>query len=414
MSNSKSHVSQPTNEPVRAYGPGSMEREALRAKLKELRSTKIEIPLIIGGREIRTGALEKCIIPHNHQHTLATYHKAGEKEMEMAIEASQEAWRGWSTMPWESRVSLFRRMATLLSGPYRDLLNASAMLNMSKNVFQAEVDSACELIDFFNFNTWYAQEIYEQQPLYSPGGTWNRTEHRPLEGFVFAVTPFNFASIAGNLPSSPALMGNTVVWKPSSNAVYPAYRIMQLFMEAGLPDGVINFAPGPGSLVGDIPTKHRKLAGIHFTGSTATFQRMWRTVGENIDNYDGYPRIVGETGGKNFCLVHESADIDAVVTAMIRGAFEYQGQKCSAISRAYIPTSKWEQFKDRYVTEVASIKIGDVEDFTNLMNAVIGEKEFQNITSYIAWAKASDDAELITGGGYDDSVGFFIEPTTIV
>jgi len=413
MSNNKPSVPKPKNEPVQSYSPGTPQKASLKTKLKDLLSMEIEIPLIIGGKEIKTGNTRTCILPHNHQKILARYHTAGKKEVDEAIRASQEAWKDWTTLPWESRLAIFQKMAMLLSGPYRDLLNASTMLNVSKNVFQAEIDSACELIDFFNFNAWYAKEIYEHQPLYSPTGSLNMIEHRPLEGFVFAVTPFNFVSIAGNLPSSPALMGNTVVWKPAPNAVYPAYFLMKLFHEAGLPDGVINFIPGPASLIGPQAMTHPQLAGIHFTGSTATFQKMWQTVGENINHYHAYPRIVGETGGKNFCLVHESTDIDALVTAIVRGAFEYQGQKCSAISRVYIPSSIWKQFKEKYMEQVSSIKMGDVEDFTNFMNAVIDDRAFFKITSYIKWAKESDDAEFLTGGNYDDSTGFFIEPTTI-
>ena len=414
MPNSIVVVPKPINEPIKSYAPNSPERVSIKDKLKELRSTEIEIPLVIGGKEIKTGNTTTCVMPHNHQHVLATYHLAGEKEITMAIEASQQAWKIWSTMPWESRVAIFKKMATLLAGPYRDLLNAATMLNISKNVFQAEIDSACELIDFYNFNAWYAQELYKYQPLYSPSGTWNWVEHRPLEGFIFAVTPFNFVSIAGNLPSAPALMGNTVLWKPASSAVYPGYFLMQLFKEAGLPDGVINFIPGPGSKVGPTVMKHKLLAGIHFTGSTDTFQSMWKTVGNNISNYKSYPRIVGETGGKDFCIAHESADVDALVTAMIRGAFEYQGQKCSAMSRAYIPTSIWEKVKEKYLIEVSSIKMGDVEDFSNFMNAVIDRAAFASIVSYIDFAKENQEAEIISGGGYDDSEGYFIEPTTIL
>lgn len=414
MPNSIVVVPKPVNEPIKSYAPNSPERARIKDTLKELRSTEIEIPLVIGGKEIKTGNTTTCVIPHNHQHVLATYHLAGEKEIAMAIEASQQAWEMWSTMPWESRVAIFKRMATLLAGPYRDLLNAATMLNISKNVFQAEIDSACELIDFYNFNAWYAQELYEYQPLYSPSGTWNWVEHRPLEGFIFAVTPFNFVSIAGNLPTAPVLMGNTVLWKPASSAVYPNYFLMQLFKETGLPDGVINFIPGPGSKVGPTVMKHELLAGIHFTGSTDTFQSMWKTVGKNISNYKSYPRIVGETGGKDFCIAHESADVDSLVTATIRGAFEYQGQKCSAMSRAYIPTSIWKKVKEKYLTEVSSIKMGDVEDFSNFMNAVIDRAAFASIVSYIDFAQDSEEAEIISGGGYDDSEGYFIEPTTIL
>lgn len=414
MSNAKVTVPPAVNEPIRSYEPGSPERASLQAVLQDLKARQIEIPLIIGGKEIKTGKTATCVMPHNHKETLATYHQAGEKEVLMAIDAALDAWKTWSVMPWESRVAIFKRMAVLLSGPYRDLLNASTMLNVSKNVFQAEIDAACELIDFFNFNSWFAQTIYEQQPLHSPEGQWNILEHRPLEGFVFAVTPFNFVSIAGNLPTSAALMGNVVLLKPASSAVYPAYILMKLFKEAGLPDGVINFIPGAGSQVGPIVMNNPNLAGVHFTGSTEVFRGMWKTIGDNIPNYRSYPRIVGETGGKDFCIAHESADVDSLVTAMIRGAFEYQGQKCSALSRAYIPTTIWKDVKQKYVTEVSSIKTGDPEDFTNFMNAVIDRQAFDTITSYIDGAKKADGVELLTGGEYDDNIGYFIQPTTFV
>ncbi len=412
--NSIYRIFKPVNEPVKSYSPGSSERESLKSKLTELKSTQIEIPLIIGGKEIYTGDLGKCIIPHNHQHVLAEYHKVGKKEVDMAIESGLKAWIEWSVTPLKTRSAIFKKMADLLSGSYRDLLNASTMLNVSKNVYQAEIDSACELIDFYNFNPWYAQELYNQQPMYSSTGINNRMEHRPLEGFVFAVTPFNFVSIAGNLPTAPVLMGNVVLWKPASSAVYPAYHLMKLFQEAGLPDGVINFIPGAGSQVGPKVIVHESLAGIHFTGSTTVFHSMWKTLGGNIGHYKSYPRIVGETGGKDFCIAHESAEIDTLVTAMIRGAFEYQGQKCSALSRCYIPSIIWDTVKAKYLSEVNTIKIGDVEDFTNFMNAIIDKAAFDTIVEYIKYAKNSPDAEIITGGNYDDTVGYFIEPTTIL
>ncbi len=414
MPNIRVSVPKPLNDPVKSYAPGSPERKELVSKLAELKSTEIEIPLIIGGKEVRTGNLAECVIPHNHQHILARYHLAGENEVNAAIDASQEAWKTWSTMPWESRVAIFHKIAALLAGPYRQTLNAATMLNMSKNAYQAEIDSACELIDFLNFNAWYAQGIYEIQPPYSPAGFWNMVEHRPLEGFIFAVTPFNFTAIAGNLPTAPALMGNVALWKPASSAVYPAYHLMRLFQEAGLPDGVINFIPGPGSKVGPNVLKSGQLAGIHFTGSTGVFQNMWNTIGNNIASYKSYPRIVGETGGKDFCMAHESADTDGLAIAMIRGAFEYQGQKCSALSRAYIPSSIWPQVKDRYLSELETVKMGDVEDFSNFVNAVIDKAAFDSITAYIDYAQASPEAEIISGGKYDDSEGYFIEPTTIV
>lgn len=414
MFNARIKLPAAVNEPIKNYAPGSPERASLKAKLAELKNQTLEIPLIIGGKEIKTGKLGECRMPHNHQHLLATYHQATAKEIEMAVEASQNAWQTWSNMPWEARAAIFQRAAVLLSGPYRDLINAATMLGQSKSAFQAEIDSACELIDFFNFNVDYMWKLYEEQPPLNPKGIWNYVQYRPLEGFVFAVTPFNFTSIAGNLPAAPATMGNVVLWKPASSAVYSAYFIMQLFKEAGLPDGVINFIPGSGSVVGPTVMKSRLLAGIHFTGSTAVFQSMWRTVGENIANYATYPRIVGETGGKDFIVAHESAEIDALATAMVRGGFEYQGQKCSAVSRVYIPKAIWPQVKAKYMSQLDEIKVGDVEDFGNFMNAVIDKAAFTSIVDYIEYAKASKDAEILTGGTYDDSVGYFIQPTTIV
>ena len=404
----------PVNEPIKDYDPGSPEKASLQAKADELSSQVIDIPLVIGGEEIRTGNTAQCIMPHDHEHVLANFHQASEKEVEMAINASQEAWQSWSKKPLEERAEIYVKIADLLAGPWRDTINAATMLNMSKNVFQAEIDSACEMIDFFRFNPWYAQELASHQPMYSPEPTKNSVELRPLEGFVFAVSPFNFTSIGGNLPSAPALMGNVALWKPASSAVYPAHFIMQLFKEAGLPDGVINFIPGRGSQVGPNVMNSPLLAGVHFTGSTAVFQGMWKHIGENIQNYKTYPRIVGETGGKDFCLAHESVNKDALVTAMVRGAFEYQGQKCSAMSRAYIPTTIWDDVKEKYLAEVDSIKMGDPKDFTNFMNAVIDRSAFESISEFIDFAKNADDAEILTGGGYDDSKGFFIEPTTIL
>ncbi|BFN36467.1 L-glutamate gamma-semialdehyde dehydrogenase [Fidelibacter multiformis] len=414
MSNGIFKVPTAVNEPILSYAPGSPERVRLEKKLKELKKTTIEIPLIIGGKEVQTGNLERCHIPHDHHHDLGVFHQAGEKEIDMAVKAAAEAWKKWSEMPWEDRAAIFKRMAVLLSGPYRELLNAATMLGQSKSVFQAEIDSACELIDFFNFNADYMCQIYKDQPPYNTKETWNRLEYRALEGFIFAVTPFNFTSIAGNLPTSPALMGNTVLWKPASSAVYSAYFLMKLFKEAGLPDGVINFIPGKGSVVGRLVMENENLAGIHFTGSTAVFQSMWKTVGNNIANYKTYPRIVGETGGKDFIFAHASADPDELITAMVRGAFEYQGQKCSAASRAYIPESLWNTIKDKYVETVKSIPMGDPTDLKNFMGAVIDEAAFKNITKYIDLARESREAEFVTGGNYDDFKGWFIEPTTIL
>ncbi len=407
-------VPKPENDPIRSYAPGTPERDELKAKIDELKGQEIEIPLIIGGREVKTGNIGKCIIPHNHKYVLAHFHQAGESEVNQAIDAATEAWKSWSTTPFEKRAKIFLKMGELVAGKWRQTLNAATMLNMSKTVYQAEIDAACEVADFFNFNPYYAQELSTHQPMHSPPPTKNTVEHRPLEGFVFAVSPFNFTSIGANLPTAPSLMGNVVLWKPASSAVYPAWFFMELFKEAGLPDGVINFIPGAGSKVGPTVMRHPDLAGVHFTGSTAVFQGMWKTVGENIANYKSYPRIVGETGGKDFCIAHESADVDALVTAMVRGAFEYQGQKCSALSRAYIPSTIWPEVKERYVAEVKSIRMGDVEDFTNFMNAIIDKAAFDSIIEYIDYTRESSDAEFLTGGGYDDSVGYFIEPATII
>ena len=409
-----SAIPKPVNEPILNFIPGSPERASLQAKLKELSAKEIEIPLLIGGAEVRTGDTGTCVMPHNHGHVLARFHQAGPAEVAQAISAAKDAWADWSRTPLDERAQIFLKMAKLLAGPYRDIINASTMLNMSKNAFQAEVDAACELIDFWNFNCWFAQELYSHQPMYSPEPTKNSMEHRPLEGFVFAVTPFNFTSIAGNLPSAPALMGNVALWKPASSAVYPAYFIMQLFQEAGLPDGVINFIPGRGSVVGPLVMDHPDLAGVHFTGSTAVFQNMWQHIGGNIQQYKSYPRIVGETGGKDFCVAHESVDRDALVTAMVRGAFEFQGQKCSAMSRAYIPTTIWAEIRDQYLAEVATVKMGDPSDFSNFVNAVIDQASFDSIKEFIEYAAHADDAEILTGGKCDDSVGYFIEPTTIL
>ena len=409
-----SNIPKPVNEPIRNYESGSSEKASLKEKLAELSQQEIEIPLIIGGKEVRTGDTGKCIMPHNHDHVLATFHQAGEKEVTQAIESAQVAWKQWSTTPLQERAAIFLKMAELLTGSYRDTINAATMLNMSKNVFQAEIDAACELIDFWNFNCWFAQELYNHQPMYSPEPTKNSMEHRPLEGFVFAVTPFNFTSIAANLPSAPALMGNVAIWKPASSTVYPAYFIMKLFKEAGLPDGVINFIPGRGSVVGPLVMDHPNLAGVHFTGSTSVFQNMWEHIGGNIKQYATYPRIVGETGGKDFCIAHESVNQDALVTAMVRGAFEYQGQKCSAMSRAYIPSTVWSNIKEDLQKEMSTITMGDPSDFTNFVNAVIDKSAFDSIKDFIDDASGSDDAEIIFGGTCDDSIGYFIEPTIIL
>ncbi|MCK4428983.1 MAG: L-glutamate gamma-semialdehyde dehydrogenase [Candidatus Aenigmarchaeota archaeon] len=407
------NVPVPKNEPILGYAPGSKEKKELKAKLAEFKSKEIEIPIIISGKEIKTGNLAENRCPHDHKHLLATYHKAGEKEVEMGIEASLKARTVWAEMSWESRAAIFLKAADLLAGPWRATLNAAAMLNQSKTVYQAEIDAACELIDFWRYNAYYMQQIYKQQPE-SSAGCWNYVEHRPLEGFVFAVTPFNFTSIAGNLPTAPAMMGNVVLWKPASSAVYPAYFLMKLFKTAGLPEGVINMIPGPGGSVGDPVMASPHLAGVHFTGSTPVFQGMWKTIGSNISKYLTYPRIVGETGGKDFIFAHNSANMDEIAIAIVRGAFEYQGQKCSAASRAYIPESMWSSLKEKLISEVSKIKMGDPEDFTNFMCAVIDKSAFGTITEYIDYAKNSDEAEFVTGGKYDDSKGYFIEPTIIL
>ena len=402
------------NEPIRSYQTGSKERISLQKKYDELSENKIEIPIIINGEKIKTGDIGKCVMPHDHQKVLATYHKASDKVVHHAIESSLNAWNKWSKTDLEYRTNIFRKAGSLLAGKWRDTINAATMLNQSKNAFQAEIDSACELIDFFNFNAIYAENIHNKQNLISPDGMKNSLEYRPLEGFIFAITPFNFTSIAGNLPTAPAVMGNVSIWKPASSAVLACYYLMEMLQEAGLPNGVINFLPGSGSSIGDPILNHPSLAGVHFTGSTNTFNHIWKTIGTNISQYKTYPRIVGETGGKDYCLAHKSCDIDVLVTAMVRGAFEYQGQKCSAMSRAYIPSTIWPEVKDKFILEVETIKIGSPRDFSNFMNAVIDKSAFDTISRYIDYAKDHKDAEIISGGNYDDSKGYFIEPTTIL
>lgn len=400
------------NEPVKSYAPGSPEKIALKAAIKAFKSKELDIPMYIGGKEVRTGKTVRLAPPHEHKHTLGHYHQGDKSHVKMAIEAALAAKPMWENLSWEHRASIFLKAADLIAGPYRAKLNAATMLGQSKNAFQAEIDSACELIDFLRFNVSYMAEIYQQQPQSAPG-MWNRIEHRPLEGFVFALTPFNFTAIAGNLPSAPALMGNTVVWKPSNTQIYSANVIMEIFKEAGLPDGVINLIYVSGPDAGEVIFSHPDFAGIHFTGSTGVFQDIWKTIGNNIHNYRSYPRIVGETGGKDFIIAHSSADIKALATAISRGAFEYQGQKCSAASRAYIPQSIWPEVKKIVQEDLASFKIGTVENFTNFINAVIDEKSFDKLASYIDRAKKDPDAEIIAGGTYDKSEGYFIHPTVI-
>ncbi len=406
-------VPRPSTEPVYSYAPGSPEKAALKAQLNQFLGETMEFPLIIGGKEVTTGNMADCRCPHDHQHLLAQYHKAGPEEIERAVQEAKKAWKDWSEMDWVSRVSIFLRAAELLATKYRHILNASTMLGQSKTAHQAEIDSACELIDFYRFNPYYMSLIYAEQPD-SSSGIWNYMEYRALEGFVFAVTPFNFTSIAGNLPTSPAMMGNVVLWKPASSAVYSAYFLTQLWKEAGVPDGVINFIPGPGRHVGDPVLEKSDLAGVHFTGSTAVFQSMWKTIGNSIMNYRSYPRIVGETGGKDFVFVHASADVETTVAALVRGAFEYQGQKCSAASRAYVPQNLWPALKERLLDEIKTLKMGDITDYANFMGAVIDKPAFDSIVEYIEYAKNSNEAEIIIGGNYDDSKGYFIEPTVVV
>jgi 1-pyrroline-5-carboxylate dehydrogenase len=401
----------PHNEPVRSYAPGSPERSELKRRLDEMRAEQIEIPLVIGGEEVRTGDTFEAVTPHDRDHVLATVHSGGEAEVERAIAAAADAWHDWSRTPWEERAAVFLRAAELLAGPGRATLNAATMLGQSKTAHQAEIDAACELTDFWRFNPWFMTKIYEEQPL-SDQGTWNRMEYRPLEGFVFAVTPFNFTAIGGNLPTSAAMMGNTVLWKPASTAAYSAHFLMQLLREAGLPDGVINLVYGAGRAIGDPALASPDLAGIHFTGSTGVFQGMWKTIGSNIERYRNYPRIVGETGGKDFIVAHPSADVDAVATAIVRGSFEYQGQKCSAASRVFVSSNLWPELKERLVEEVGALKVGDVADFENFMGAVIDAGSFRTQKEAIEEAKANG-ATVLVGGGYDDSEGYFVEPTVI-
>jgi 1-pyrroline-5-carboxylate dehydrogenase len=413
MANAIFSIDPPANEPVLEYRPGSDERVRLRDELERLSQTPIDIPLIIGGKPVKTGNLGQCTVPHDHGHQLAVFHQAGEKEVKAAIGAAASAAGQWAAMDWDDRLAIFSRAADLIAGPRRMTLTAATMLGQGKNVFQAEIDAACETIDFLRFNAYFATEIYRQQPRSGPA-EWNHLEYRPLEGFVFAVTPFNFTAIGGNLPSAPAMLGNTVLWKPASMAVYSAWMLMEIFMEAGLPPGVINFIPGPGAQVGNPVLASPHLAGIHFTGSTAVFQNMWKTVAGNLSRYRTYPRIVGETGGKDFIFVDPSADIDTVVTALIRGAFEYQGQKCSAASRAYLPESLWPQLQKKLTAAMDTIKVGPPEDFSNFVNAVIDQAAFDTISGYIEYAREHDAAEIIAGGRCDCSAGYFIDPTVIL
>ena len=413
MNNALFQFKRPENEPVYGYLPGSAELKLLQAELQRQREIQVEIPVIIGGKEIKTGKMGKVVMPHNHQHILAAFHMVGEQEVRMAIDEALKAKVKWANLPWMERCSIMERVAELISKKYRYVLNAATMLGQGKNIFQAEIDSACEIIDFLRFNNFYASEIYADQPG-SSSGMINRTEHRPLEGFVYAISPFNFTAIAGNLNMSPVVMGNVTVWKPATTAVLSGYYLMKVFQEAGVPDGVVNFLPGQGAVISNVVINHSELAGIHFTGSTGTFNGLWKQIGENLANYRSYPKIVGETGGKDFIFAHSSADIESLVVAIVRGAFEYQGQKCSAASRAYIPQSLWPAVKEKMIAMMSRIKMGDIEDPATFVGAMIDEKAFDGVKAYIDRAKQSSDAEIIAGGHCDKSTGYFIEPTVIV
>lgn len=401
------------NEPVLSYAPGSQEREELQKAVAAFKAEQRDIPMFIGGKEIRTGNTVSMHPPYEHKHNLGNYHQGDASHVKQAVEAALEAKEDWASLPWEQRASVFLKAAELIAGPYRQKINAATMLAQSKNAFQAEIDASCELIDFFRFNVEFMRQIYTEQPE-SSEGVWNRLEYRPLEGFVFAITPFNFTAIAANLPASPAMMGNTVVWKPADTQIYSAWVIMEIFREAGLPEGVINLVYADGPEAGEVIFNHADFAGLHFTGSTTVFQHLWKTIGNNIEKYKSYPRIVGETGGKDFIIAHESANPKEVATSITRGAFEFQGQKCSAASRAYIPKGMWAEVKGYLLEDLKSIKVGTPEDYSNFVNAVIDEKAFDRIAEYIDQAKASDQAEIIAGGSYDKSEGYFVDPTIIV
>ncbi|MEO0790176.1 MAG: L-glutamate gamma-semialdehyde dehydrogenase [Bacteroidota bacterium] len=405
----------PENEPVLSYAPGSAERAELEQALKAAKSETKVLPMFINGERVVAAGIKKSVSPpHEHSHTLGHYNLGGKGEVGSAITAALAAAPAWAATPWQERAAIFLKAADLLSGPWRQRMNAATMLGQSKNAFQSEIDAVAELCDFFRFNAYYLSQIYEEQPLHSPKPTWNRLDFRPLEGFVFAITPFNFTSIAANLPAAPALCGNVCVWKPAESQIYSAVTIMELFEEAGLPPGVINLVYADGPEAGEVVFSHPDFAGLHFTGSTAVFQQLWKTIGQNIEKYRSYPRIVGETGGKDFVIAHPSADAEQVAVALLRGAFEFQGQKCSAASRAYIPESLWGQIKSRLVDDLQTVKMGTVEDFGNFVNAVIDERAFDKISGYIDYVKEADDAEIIAGGGYDKSKGYFIEPTVVV
>ena len=413
MSNGFFKVPKAVNEPVRAYAPGTQEHKDLIATYNKMFNEKVDVPIYIGSEEIRTGNTTDIHPPHDRKHTVGKYHRAEKEHIELAVEKAAEARVKWAKTSWEDRAAIFLKAADLLAGPFRYRMNAATMIAQSKNVMQAEIDSACELIDFLRFNVEFMTDIYTNQPE-SSSGMWNRMQYRPLEGFVYAITPFNFTAIAGNLPASPAMMGNVVIWKPARSQVYSAHVIMELFKAAGLPDGVINMVTGSSSTITDVLLNHKDFAGVHFTGSTPVFDSFWETIGKNVNHYRSYPRIVGETGGKDFIWAHPSADPQEVATAISRGAFEYQGQKCSAASRAYLPKSLWDDIREAVVTDIKSFKMGSPGDSSNFINAVIDDRAFKKLSGYLDQAKKDSDAEIIVGGGYDDSVGYFIEPTVIV
>ncbi|MCC7001641.1 MAG: L-glutamate gamma-semialdehyde dehydrogenase [Gemmatimonadaceae bacterium] len=398
------------NDPIRAYAPGSAERASLKARLAAMETERPDIPVVVGGKEIRTGESVNAVSPHKHRHVTATWHKATAADVHAAIADGQRAWREWSETSWETRAAVFLKAADLLAGPWRDTINAATMLGQSKTVFQSEIDAACEMVDFFRFNAHFAQELYHEQPVSAPG-MWNQSEYRALEGFVYAVTPFNFTAIGGNLCGAPAMMGNTVLWKPAGTQILSAWYTLQLLHEAGLPKGVINFLPGDPAMISDVALSHPDLAGVHFTGSTGVFNSMWKTIGQNMGKYRSYPRIVGETGGKDFIIAHPSADVQAFAVAVVRGAFEYQGQKCSAASRIYVPKSIWPEVRDRVAGMIKDIRVGDVNDFRNFMGAVIDQKAFDRISAYLDDAKKN--AKVIAGGGCDGKDGWFVEPTLV-
>jgi len=412
MPNARFRVPPPHNETALSYAPGTPERQALKAELARMRQREIEIPVVVGGRELRTGRIAEVRVPHRHGQLLARCHLAGPEEVALAVEAALQARREWGAMEWSDRAAVFLRAAELLAGPWRQVLNGATMLGQSKTAYQAEIDSACEIVDFWRFNAAFADEIYAQQPI-SPPGAWNRIEQRPLEGFVLAITPFNFTSIAANLPTAPAMLGNAVLWKPASTAVYSGWHVLKLLEAAGLPPGVVNFLPGPGRAVGDPALASPHLAGLHFTGSNATFDSMWQTIAGNLGRYRSYPRIVGETGGKDFVFAHASAEVDALVTALLRGAFEYQGQKCSAASRAYVPESLWPAVKERLVAGASALAVGEVEDFRNFMGALIDRASFENVRGFLELARASPETRVLAGGGTDGAHGWFVEPTVV-